>query len=101
MTKERIYKVTFDTQKDRRYISWEVFVPANNQKDAKERAYVLWEDDSNPHQRTIKHARGYTYSVHPHMFHTAAQRADVEESGVELCRFFAVENRFANWGYRG
>ena len=95
---ERTYKVTFDTQKDRRYITWGLLVTATNKKNAMAAARERWHSEDNPHQRTRKRDRYYgtVYTEHPHTFHMYAERTN--EDSTAAPDFFVISNRYANWG---
>lgn len=99
MRTERIYKVTFNTQKDRRYITWGILLPAYNQTEAKDKAARMWDSKDNPHQRWTKRSGGWEWTEHPHMYHVSATRY-VEEEGKDLATFYVIENRAVTWGYR-
>lgn len=89
-----LYRVIFDTQRDRRYITWGIWVTANNQKQAKETAYNLWFSNSNPHY-PLRNWR----DNRPHMYHTTAQRMTAEEQDHPLQKFYKIADRYASWGY--
>jgi len=102
---ERIYWVTFDTQRDRRYITWGYYVSANNQKEAKEKAYQHWNSSRNTYYNYGFGRNGKWHDV-PHMWHTAAIRMTPGEAdrgtidrGIE--NFYIIQNKYASWGYRG
>ena len=90
--KEKLYSVMFDTQRDRRYITWGIFLLAANQKEAKKMAHDLWHGEENPHYRFC-HSR-------PHMFHTNAMRWDdndlLKTNGLR--KFYKVYEKHATWG---
>ena len=83
----RLYKVSFDTQRDRQYISWEYIVPASSQKEAKAKAVEHWHSPQNP---KYLHAQ-----KKPHMFHISAERTESDKEPLVFC---IVKHRFANWG---
>lgn len=87
---ERLYRVVFDTQRNRRYITWGIFVIASNQKEAKEKAFLLW----NGSDCNVKYS-----APMPHMFHTDAARMTEEDRDHDIGRFYKIEDRFAFWGY--
>lgn len=101
---ERLYRVTFDTQRDRRYITWGFYVLANNQKEAKEAAYDCWNSKANTHYSYGFSKAGKWHNV-PHMYHVTAQRvsdkkkADRRGEPVEILTFYVIENKYASWGY--
>lgn len=101
MKKERIYKVTFDTQRNRRYITWGILLPAYNQSEAKDKAYDMWHSKENPHLRWTKRSGGWEWTEHPHMFHVSAARYDGADGEKEPSVFYIIENRAVTWGYRG
>ena len=83
---ERCYKVTFDTQRDRQYISWAYYTIAHNKKEAKQNAEQAW------------HSKG---EGKPHMFHVCAERYNRNETDddTRVCNYFYIEHsRYANWG---
>lgn len=92
MKRESVYSVMFDTQRDRRYITWRVFVMAFNQKEAKEQARRLWHSDDNPVYKSRSKKR-------PYMFHTNAMRVTEDEVGGERINIFRkVYEKRATWG---
>lgn len=93
MPKERLYRVTFDTQRDRRYITWGLFIVAPNQKEAKAGAEELWYHSNKCPYRS-------PHKASPHMYHTNAARMNPEEQDHEPGTFFIIESRFATWGRR-
>ena len=101
--KTHLYRVEFDTQKDRRYITCGLFVLSHNQREAKELATEMWHSDNNPHLRTCKRDKylGLEWTEHPHMFHTEATRVTEEECNKPLREFFVISNKAVTWGYRG
>lgn len=92
-TKERLYRVCFDTQRDRQYITWGLFLLAHNQSEAKDIAYELWNSDANPRYKLRKFNDDY-----PHMFHVDASR--MEDKDHEIGEFFVIDSKHANWGYK-
>ena len=100
---KRAYEVQFNTQKDRRYITWTVFVSANNQTEAKDIARNLWHSNDNEHQRSKRWSGilgRYMYE-HPHMFHLSAKRVSGElDEDFPLNKFCAIDNKAVTWGYR-
>ena len=87
---ERLYRVEFDTQRDRRYINWEFFVNAHNLNEAKDMAIDAWYSSTNPKYTN----RGKDY---PHMFHLEAKRVTGKiDKNTE--KFYQVSNRYASWG---
>lgn len=91
MKREAFYSVLFDTQRDRRYITWRVFVMACNQKEAKEKARQLWHSDDNPLYKSSK--------KRPYMFHTNAVRVTEDVIGGERINIFRkVYEKYATWG---
>ena len=99
---ERLYRVTFDTQKDCRYITWGLFVTAKNQPEAKAKAKDLWHSDDNPHQRKRRQDRylGLVWTEHPYMFHVTAARMTEEERQTEIEEFYVIDNKAATWAGR-
>lgn len=95
-SKERLYRVVFDTQRDRQYITWGLFVLAHNQTEAKEMAYCIWHSKENPHYplRNWRDSR-------PHMYHVNAARMTDDERNKELREFFVIDSKYAHWGYKG
>ena len=87
----RLYRVCFDTQRDRRYITWGFWVYAKNQRDAKEIAFLRWNSSENPNYRNVDK---------PHMFHTDASRFSEEDRDRDIMHFFKIEDRYASWGKR-
>ena len=94
---ERLYRVVFDTQRDRRYITWGYYVSANNQREAKDKAYQHWNSSDNPHYSYGFGRGGKWYDV-PHMFHVDAARMKEEERDRDMRKFYVIENRYASWG---
>lgn len=99
MKKERLYRVSFDTQRDRNYITWGFYVLAYNQSDAIAVACERWHSESNPHYKSRHRDR-------PHMFHVSAVRSDtspVNAKGedIDIITFYIIDSRYAHWGYRG
>lgn len=86
---ERLYRVVFDTQRNRRYITWGYFIEAKNQKEAKEAAFLHWNSTENPNYRTTSR---------PHMFHTDAARMEEADRNRPLRKFFIIDERHASWG---
>lgn len=87
---ERCYKVTFDTQRDRRYISWAYYTIASNQKEAKKKAEQAWHNPTyNGWYRRTENK--------PHMFHIRAERCE-EKDAVVQGNFHIECSRYANWG---
>lgn len=87
---KRIYMVEFDTQRNRRYITWGLFVMAQNQREAKWIAEDFWYiSDKCPYRPTDRR---------PHMFHTTAKRVSEEDRCRDFDKFFKIEERYANWG---
>lgn len=85
-----VYKVTFDTQRNRQYISWEWYTRgARSQKEAKELARNAWEER--------KHGTHIS-----HMFHVEAKRVDAVDLNwfkqIEYGKFKIVKQRYATWG---
>ena len=89
---ERLYCVTFYTQRDRRFIHWEYFVHAHSMKEAKEIADDRWYSDDNPKYTYEKNGKYY-----PHMFHVNAKRV-TESIEKETNKFYQVSNEYAYWG---
>lgn len=90
---ERCYKVTFDTQRDRQYISWAYYTIANNQKEAKKKAEQAWHNPNNKRYQNEKNK--------PHMFHVCAERYNTNgtDEDTRVCNSFYIErSRYANWG---
>ena len=85
---EKLYRVVFDTQRNRRQIAWGYYVMANNQKEAKDAAFRHWESSDNHH---------YNYPK-PHMFHTEAKRIPEENWDRDMRSFYVIESRYASWG---
>ena len=83
----KYYRVTFDTQRNRRYISWEYVLVANSQKEAKEIVKMAWNSEFNPM---------YKRDDKPHMFHVEAKRIIYYMKDTD--RFHKVDERYANWG---
>ena len=100
---ERLYRVVFDTQKDRQYITWGIFIISHNKTDAASRAIGLWRNKDNPHQRTRKydHYNGFEWFDHPHMFHINAARMDENERDHNVDEFFIIGKKAVTWGYQG
>ena len=86
---ERLYRVVFDTQRNRRYITWGYYVSANNQREAKDKAFLLWHSSDNPNYRS---------SERPHMFHTEAKRISEDDRDRDMRKFYKIEERYASWG---
>lgn len=100
MRTKRIYEVTFCTQKDRRYITWGILIPAYNQTEAKETAHGLWDSKDNPHQRWTVRRGGWEWTEHSHMFHVSATRYVEDGESKELSTFYIIKNEAVTWGYR-
>ena len=66
--KNRIYRVTFNVKKNKRYHWYFIDIPIKSMKDAKEEAKILWEQE---HSNCVKP---------PHMFHVMAIRINAEDS---------------------
>ena len=98
-TKERLYRVTFDTQKYRRYITWGFFVIAHNQSEAKDEAACFWHSKDNPYYKECK--TRYGYPDKPHMFHVNASRIPEEELDHELRTLYKIADKYVTWGYHG
>lgn len=81
------YRVEFDTQRDRNYITWEVYVEAHNQKDAKEVAKSEW-------YKSDKYGDNK-----PHTFHLMASR-ETNATERETNKFYIIKTRYAYWGKR-
>ena len=96
---ERLYRVCFDTQRDRQYITWGFFVMARNMNDAKDAAYQKWNSRENP-RYSYGYTRGGRWIDVPHMYHTNASRMTEEERNHELNEFFIIDSKHANWGYK-
>lgn len=96
MPKERLYRVTFDTQRDRQYITWGLFISAHNIPEAKDKAYGMWHSNSNPHY-PLRNWR----DERPHMYHVDASRMTPEEQDHEPGTFFIIDRKYATWGYKG
>lgn len=86
--KEYPYLVTFDTQRNRRYINWGCFIYTRSQKEARAIATRLWNSDSNP-----KYGRNK-----PHMFHLSAERVPENVRDKDPEQFWKISDRYANWG---
>lgn len=84
---ERLYRVIFDTQRDRRFISWGFYVSANNKKEAKEKAFLAWNSSDN-----------HIYGDKPHMFHVDAARVQDDERDRQMLTFYKMEEKYAFWG---
>lgn len=102
MRKDKPYVVEFDTQKDRRYITWNVVVMTTSQSKAKDIAAGLWFSKDNPHQITRKRDRylGLEWTDHPHMFHVTAKAIEHAEP-EEMNEFRVIKNQYVTWGYKG
>lgn len=90
MKREQVYLVSFDTQRNRRYIEWGVFIYAHNQKEAKEYAYRLWHSPANPHYGSS--------AEKPHMFHLSAVRVPENVRDKDPETFWKESTRYASWG---
>ena len=86
---ERLYRVVFDTQRNRRYICWGYYVSANNQREAKDKAFLHWHSSDNPN---------YRGNERPHMFHTDAARMTEADRDRDMNKFYKIEERYASWG---
>lgn len=90
----RPYHVTFCTQRDRQYITWGLYLTANNQKEACYKASELWYSKQNPHYQSRTKDK-------PHMFHLSATRAKEEEVDHTSEKFYIIKNEYVYWGYTG
>ena len=87
----RDYRVTFNTQRDRRYITWGIYLIANNQKEACYDASKLWNSKENPHYQSRTKDK-------PHMFHLKASR--IEDVDHTPGKFYVIDNQYVTWGYQ-
>lgn len=89
---ERLYRICFDTQRDRQYITWGLFVTAPNKKGAKSIAEEMWYcSEKCPYRHS---------EDRPHMFHTDSSRMNEDERDRPIGEFFKIESRYAYWGRR-
>ena len=88
---ERLYRVIFDTQRDRRFITWGFYVSARNQKEAKDNAFLHWHSSDNPNYRRVDK---------PHMFHVDAARMNDDERDRPMQTFYKIEEKYAFWGMK-
>lgn len=103
---ERLYRVCFDTQRNRNYITWGYFCMAKNQKEAKEKAFMHWHSKDNPHYKRdgtayfYKDGQYIEIEAKPHMFHTDAERMTENERNKDCGVFFIITSKYASWGRR-
>ena len=81
MAAERLYRVTFNVQKDRWYKDLSFYVYASSKKAAIEDARTCW------------------YALRDsHMFHCEAERVDTVPEGIQYGAFHLEARRWVTWG---
>lgn len=78
----KVYKVTFDTQRNRVYSNWEYFTEATSQRAAADEARAKWSENGN----------------HAHQFHLSAERAEEIPAGRETRKFKRTDWQPVTWG---